>query len=95
VALQAPKDAATASPAAPADQSALTTQAGSEAAKVKSILGDRNCVRETGSHIVRKDTCVNATGQSYGETAIDRTGTYDPGVALERLSPQIQVRPGR
>ena len=95
----APADAkdAAAAPAAPAaaatDQSALTTQAGSEAAKVKSVLGERNCMRETGSNIVRKGTCVNATGQAYGQSAIERTGTYDTGVALQRLSPAIQVRP--
>jgi hypothetical protein len=75
------------------DQSALTSQSvsGQNAAKV---LGPRNCLRETGSHIVRKDkdTCVNATGQAYGETAIERTGTYDTGEALEKLSPAVQVR---
>jgi nucleoid-associated protein YgaU len=89
----APKDAATAT--ASADPNALTAQPATEGAKVKSLLGERNCVQETGSHIVRKGTCVNATGQAYGQTAIERTGTYNTGVALERLSPSIQVQPGR
>ena len=86
------KDAAAAPAAAPADQPALTAHAGSEAAQVKTLLGERNCVRETGSHIVRKGTCVNATGQSYGQTAIERTGTFNTGVALDRLTPSIQVQ---
>jgi len=73
-------------------QSALTTQAAPGGGQVKTLLGERNCVQETGSHIVRKDKCVNATGQAYGQTAINRTGTYDAGVALERLSPAIQVQ---
>ena len=89
---ETPKDAATAPAARAADQNALTTQGGSEAAQVKGLLGERNCVQETGSHIVRKGACVNATGQSYGQTAIERTGTYNTGVALERLSPSIQVQ---
>ena len=83
-------------PAASAsDQSALTSEGAEQ--NTKKLLGERNCLRETGSNIVRKDkdSCVNATGQSYGETAIERTGTYNTGVALERLSPAIQVRPGR
>jgi len=87
------KNPAPASAGAPSDQNALTTQAGSEQKTVKNILGERNCLRETGSNIVRKGTCVNATGQAYGQTAIERTGTYDTGTALERLSPAIQVRP--
>jgi hypothetical protein len=85
------KDAASA-PAA-VGQSALTAQASPEAARVKALLGERNCLRETGSRIVRKDGCVNATGRSYGQTAIERTGTYDPGLALERLDPAIRITP--
>ena len=77
------------------DQNALTSQAADQ--NTKRLLGERNCVRETGTNIVRKDkdSCVNTMGQAYGETAIERTGTYNTGVALERLSPAIQVRPGR
>ncbi|HET7097557.1 MAG TPA: hypothetical protein VFJ68_09215 [Casimicrobiaceae bacterium] len=87
----APDQSATA-----ADQGALTSKGASES-NAKRILGERNCVQHTGSNIVRKDkdTCLNVTGQAYGETAIERTGTFDTGVALERLSPSIQVRPGR
>jgi hypothetical protein len=77
---------------AAADKNALATQANSDASSTKAILGDRNCLRETGSNIVRKGNCVNATGQAYGQTAIERTGTYDTGVALERMSPAISVR---
>jgi len=87
----ATKDAVVATPAA--DQSALTTRTGTEAERAKALLGERNCVRETGSHIVRKDSCVNATGRSYGQTAIERTGTYSTGVALERLDPAVRVTP--
>ena len=74
-----------------AEKNALTTQPNGE---VKQLLGYRNCVSETGSNIVRKDKCVNATGQAYGGTAIERTGTYDTGTALERLSPAVTIRGG-
>ena len=76
------------------DKNALTTLPNAEAADVKKVLGDRNCLRETGSNIVRKGNCVNATGQAYGGTAIERTGTYDTGTALERLSPAVTIRGG-
>ena len=89
---EAAKEPAAATAGTAADQKALTTQANSEAATVKNLLGERNCIQETGSHIVRKGTCVNTTGQAYGQTAIERTGTYNTGVALERLSPAIQVQ---
>jgi hypothetical protein len=87
------KEPAAAAAAAAGDKNALTTQANTEAAKVKALLGDRNCVRETGSNIVRKG-CVNATGQAYDQTPIGWTGTYNTGVALERLSPAVTVRGG-
>jgi hypothetical protein len=88
------KDAASTSSAAATDKSALTNQAASDAGRAKAILGERNCLRETGSMIVRHDKCVNATGQSFNQADIDRTGTYDAATALERMSPQVQIRPG-
>jgi hypothetical protein len=85
---------ATKEPAAAAagEKNALTTAPNADATNAKQLLGERNCLRETGSNIVRKDKCVVATGQAYGGTAIERTGTYDTGTALDRLSPAVNVR---
>ena len=82
--------------AAAADTNTLTAQNAADPADAaaKEILGRRNCLAETGSHIVRKDQCVNATGRGYGRTAIDRTS--NPGntaETLRQLDPAIQIRP--
>lgn len=56
---------------------------------------DRNCLRETGSHIVKKDekACVDsANGQSYTREDLDRTGTNDVADALRHLDPSVTVR---
>jgi len=55
---------------------------------------DRNCLRETGSHIVNKGnkkTCINANGKSFSRADIERTGTTDLADALRRLDPAITV----
>ena len=79
-----------------ANTSVLTAQSAADPADAaaKEILGRRNCLAETGSHIIRKDTCVNATGRGYGRTAIERTS--NPGntaETLRQLDPAIQIRP--
>jgi Ni/Co efflux regulator RcnB len=53
---------------------------------------DRKCMRETGSHIVRKDkrACVNAPGDSYSREDIDRTGARDVADALRLLDPSVR-----
>ena len=82
----------TAPPSADVDKSAATAQstANSEA---REILGRRNCLAETGSHIVRKDACIIGPGRGYGRTAIDRTSTLgNTAEALEQLDPAIQIR---
>jgi hypothetical protein len=54
---------------------------------------DRNCLRETGSHIVSKNkkSCIDANGSSYSREDIDRTGTTDLADALRRLDPSVRV----
>jgi hypothetical protein len=82
-----------------------TAQSQDKAAEVTVISGadaqvqDRNCLRETGSHIVRSDkdkakgksACINATGRSYTKEDIDRTGTTDLADALRHLDPAVHI----
>ena len=78
-----------------ADKSALTAQSAQGATSpdtATEILGRRNCLAETGSHIIRKDSCA-AIGRGYGRTAIDRTTTLsNTGSALEQLDTAVQIR---
>ena len=79
-----------------ANASALTAQTAVDPADAaaREILGRRNCLAETGSHIIRKDQCINAAGRGYGRTAIERTS--NPGntaETLRQLDPAIQIRP--
>ena len=84
----------TAQPAVDAEKSDLIAQSSAAPDAAKEILGRRNCLAETGSHIVRKDNCINATGRGYGRTAIDRTSTVgNTAEALRQLDPAIQIRP--
>lgn len=54
---------------------------------------DRNCLKQTGSLIVRreKEACINAAGRSYSREDIDRTGARDLADALQRLDPSIRA----
>jgi hypothetical protein len=58
-----------------------------------SKIVDRKCLRETGSHIVRKDRrdCMNLNGNSYSREDIDHTGAVDVADALRLLDPSISV----
>jgi hypothetical protein len=56
-------------------------------------LADRNCLHETGSHLVNKGkkACINAIGVSYSRADIERTGSMDLADALRHLDPGITV----
>lgn len=59
------------------------------------LAGDRLCLRETGSRIVRADRhgreCVNASGRSYSREDLERTGMgNDLGAALRMLDTSIR-----
>jgi hypothetical protein len=74
------------------DKSALSAQGAASPDTATEILGRRNCLAETGSHIIRKDSCA-AIGRGYGRTAIDRTTTLsNTGSALEQLDTAVQIR---
>ncbi len=75
-----------------ADKSKLTTATVEAARTSGEILVSRNCVAETGTHIVRKGACVNAPGRSYDSTDIERTGSLNIGEGLIRLEPSINIR---
>lgn len=54
---------------------------------------DRNCIRETGSHIpVKKGQCLPVNGRSYSQEDLQRTGETQLGRALQKLDPSITVR---
>ncbi|MFC5740239.1 hypothetical protein [Dyella tabacisoli] len=53
-------------------------------------LSDRNCLRETGSHIPpQKGKCMPGTGRVYTQDDIQRTGERDLGPALQKLDPSV------
>lgn len=58
------------------------------------IEASRNCLRATGSRIVRSgpERCNRLPGSVYSREDLDRTGQTDVGHALERLDPRIRVR---
>lgn len=80
-------------PAPDAGKDNLTTASAADSRAVKAALSARNCMAATGTHIIRKDACVNAAGRSYDRSDIERTGTLNTGEALERLDPSVNTRP--
>ncbi len=58
--------------------------------------GDRNCIRDTGSHIPPpKGGCLPVNGNSYSREDLQRTGDPDIGRALQQLDPSVQISHGR
>ena len=54
--------------------------------------GDRNCIRDTGSHIPPpKGQCLPVSGRSYSQEDIQRTGQQNIGQALQQLDPSVQA----
>lgn len=63
-------------------------------------VSDRNCLRQTGSHITasenakarragKPEKCANAFGRAYDREDIERTGAVDVKQALRMLDPSI------
>lgn len=90
---------AAADPAAPqtgAATSAVTTDEASvnqNKADAKDEAADRNCLKHTGSRLIRADSkgrkCAIATGRAYNRDDIDRTGAIDLRDAIRRLDPAV------
>ncbi len=90
-------------PAAPQTASAASTDTSTEAqaempthrnkADAKDEIADRNCLKYTGSRVIRADgkgrKCANATGRAYNRDDIDRTGAVDLRDAIRRLDPAV------
>lgn len=67
---------------------APASSAGSKAAQRP--LNDRNCLRQTGSHIPPKDgKCIPMPGRAYNKEDLDRTGERQLGPALRKLDPSV------
>lgn len=79
-------------PAADPVTAPVATQEQKEAAADE--LADRNCLKETGSRVIRADRkgrkCAMAPGRAYTKGDIDRTGAIDLRDALRRLDPAVQ-----
>lgn len=96
--------AQTATPAA-ADPAASQTAAAAPAeasaenpvdrnkAEAKDEIADRNCLKHTGSRVIRADSkgrkCAIAAGRAYNRDDIDRTGAVDLRDAIRRLDPAV------
>ena len=90
-------------PAAPQSASAASADTSTEAqaempthrnkADAKDEIADRNCLKHTGSRVIRADSkgrkCANATGRAYNRDDIDRTGAVDLRDAIRRLDPAV------
>lgn len=78
--------------AAPAASSAETS-ANQNKADAKDEIADRNCLKHTGSRVIRADSkgrkCAIATGRAYNRDDIDRTGAVDLRDAIRRLDPAV------
>lgn len=78
--------------AAPAEASAETS-ANQNKADAKDEITDRNCLKHTGSRVIRADNkgrkCAIATGRAYNRDDIDRTGAIDLRDAIRRLDPAV------
>lgn len=82
----APPEAAVAAPASAAADA--QTEAAPDA--IADNADERNCVRETGSRIKRRDRdgCNGQPGESYSGEQLRRTGASNPIEALRMLSPR-------
>jgi hypothetical protein len=57
-------------------------------------LNERNCIRQTGSHIVFKHgrLCNGQIGSAYTGADIDRTAAFTIADALQSLDSAVQIR---
>lgn len=91
---QTPADPA--DPAVPPTNStaAATDADAAKAQATKDELADRNCLRETGSRVIRADRtgrkCAMAAGRAYTREDLDRTGEVDLADALRKLDVGIR-----
>lgn len=78
--------------AAPAE-TAAEASANRHKADAKDEIADRNCLKHTGSRVIRADSkgrkCAIATGRAYNREDIDRTGAVDLRDAIRRLDPAV------
>jgi hypothetical protein len=93
---------AIASAQTPAATASADDQATAVGADTSDNLKDRYCLRETGSRIAaaanakerragKPEThCANASGTSYSQKDIQRTGETDTAAALRKLDPSIR-----
>ncbi|MET0582240.1 MAG: hypothetical protein ABWZ08_09735 [Pseudoxanthomonas sp.] len=77
----------------PTADSAAATTADQDKPDAREDTNDRNCLRHTGSRLIRADSkgrqCAMAAGRSYSKEDIDRTGAFDLQDAIRRLDPAV------
>jgi len=77
------------------DAAAAPPSAGSSgqpSARQASRPDERDCIRQTGSHIPAKQgQCLPVNGRSYSQQDLQRTGEPELGRALQKLDPRITV----
>ena len=90
---QTAESAASVPDASPATVAASEAPANQHKVEVKDEVNDRNCLKHTGSRLIRADSkgrkCAIASGRSYTKEDIDRTGAFDLHEAIRRLDPAV------
>lgn len=85
-------EATTTTPAAQQNSSATATTQATSRNDSPVKVGDRNCIRDTGSRIItRSDKCLPVAGRSYSGKELRSTGQIDTGRALQMLDPSIRI----
>ncbi|MGH8028160.1 MAG: hypothetical protein ACREO0_15690 [Pseudoxanthomonas sp.] len=84
---------AAAEPTAPQAAPANAASVHQDKNDAKDEIADRNCLKHTGSRVIRADSkgrkCAIAAGRAYNRDDIDRTGAIDLKDAIRKLDPAV------
>lgn len=92
--LQANVDTATQANVEATAKATATAEASADAASLAKLDAHRNCMRYTGTRIVRnkrgEPECLGANGRVYSRADIENTGSVELSEALRKLDPSIR-----